>query len=309
MTALTLRSVANAIGGDIVGGQVLAPGPNHSRKDRSLAVRLTTHGILVHSHAGDDWQQCRDYVAQRLGIERSPHRDNPSPAEQAHARAKRQLDERLEAQREAERITFAVRLFNEAEGPYRSPVEAYLRSRNVALPEMGAGEWVRFHPSCPFAGQRTPAMVCLVRDMVTDKPKAVHRTALDRDGRAIELNGNKRLSFGPIGGGAIKITPHADVFQELGIGEGLESTLSLPHIREFGDRPLWALLSAGNLGKLPMFLGLKKLWIAVDHDSPGLRASRELAACWRAAEREARLFIPTTPKLDLNDLAMGGRLA
>ena len=194
-------------------------------------------------------------------------------------------------------------------GPITAPVEAYLHSRKLTLPSKGAGEWVRFHPACPFAGTRTSAMVCLVRDMQTDEPKAIHRTALDRDGNGIEIAGHKRLSLGPIGGGAIKITPHKDVHCDLGIGEGLETTLSLRLIRDFGERPLWALLSAVNLGKLPMFPGLRKLWIATDHDPAGLRSARGLAERWRSAGREAVCFIPTTPGLDLNDLAIGGRRA
>ena len=34
-----LRGVEEALGGEINGGQVLCPGPGHSRKDRSMAVR------------------------------------------------------------------------------------------------------------------------------------------------------------------------------------------------------------------------------------------------------------------------------
>ena len=35
-----LRAIAHALGGEVGGGQVLAPGPGHSSADRSLAVRL-----------------------------------------------------------------------------------------------------------------------------------------------------------------------------------------------------------------------------------------------------------------------------
>src|SRR3954470_1760683 len=71
-----VRTISRALGGEVIGSdQVLAPGPGHSPKDRSLAVRLSRHapdGFIVHSHAGDDWQACRDYVAQCLGGVRAP---------------------------------------------------------------------------------------------------------------------------------------------------------------------------------------------------------------------------------------------
>jgi hypothetical protein len=67
-------------------------------------------------------------------------------------------------------------------------VEAYLQGRGLSLPDGAAGEAVRFHPCCPFAGERVPAMVCLVRDVVTNQPKAIHRTAMTRDGRKAVVN-------------------------------------------------------------------------------------------------------------------------
>jgi hypothetical protein len=64
------RSAAKALGGEVVGGQVSAPGPGHSPHDRSLSVKMSVNapdGFIVHSHAGDDWKECRDHVYERLG--------------------------------------------------------------------------------------------------------------------------------------------------------------------------------------------------------------------------------------------------
>jgi RecA-family ATPase len=69
--SLDVRSVAAALGGDVTGpDSVLAPGPGHSPKDRSLSVKLAPDapdGFTVYSHANDDWKICRDYVAAKLG--------------------------------------------------------------------------------------------------------------------------------------------------------------------------------------------------------------------------------------------------
>jgi hypothetical protein len=37
---LTLSQIAHALGGEVRGNQVLAPGPGHSSKDRSLSIKL-----------------------------------------------------------------------------------------------------------------------------------------------------------------------------------------------------------------------------------------------------------------------------
>ena len=70
---LDLRNLARALDGDIAGDQVLAPGPNHTRKDRSLSVKPdmgAPDGFTVFSHAGDGWDACRDYVRDKLGMPR-----------------------------------------------------------------------------------------------------------------------------------------------------------------------------------------------------------------------------------------------
>src|SRR5215207_7920893 len=69
---MTAAEIARALGGHVAGRDaVLAPGPGHSPRDRSLSVRIdpaAPDGLLVYSHAGDDWRACCDHVRQRLGL-------------------------------------------------------------------------------------------------------------------------------------------------------------------------------------------------------------------------------------------------
>src|SRR5438128_2683852 len=68
---IELRQLASALGGEVVGGEVLCPGPGHSAHDRSLAVRPDKDapaGFLIHSFSGDDPIECRDHVRQKLAL-------------------------------------------------------------------------------------------------------------------------------------------------------------------------------------------------------------------------------------------------
>src|SRR5262245_41265689 len=67
-----LQSLARALGGEVSGSQVLAPGPSHSASDRSLSIKLdpsAPDGFVVHSFAGDDPIACKDYIRSKAGIE------------------------------------------------------------------------------------------------------------------------------------------------------------------------------------------------------------------------------------------------
>jgi AAA domain len=66
-----LKFFAQALGGEISGGQILAPGPGHSTRDRSLSVKLddkAPDGFVVNSFAGNDPIICRDYIRQKIGM-------------------------------------------------------------------------------------------------------------------------------------------------------------------------------------------------------------------------------------------------
>jgi len=83
---MALQSLARALGGDVSGGRVLAPGPGHSRKDRSMWVQLSPmapDGFIVGSFSGDAWQDCKDHIRSCIGLDRQPfERRRPGPARQ-----------------------------------------------------------------------------------------------------------------------------------------------------------------------------------------------------------------------------------
>jgi putative DNA primase/helicase len=248
-----LQIWASALGGEVSGGNILCPGPGHSPKDRSLSVRLfvaAPDGFVCFSHANDDWQECRDYVLSRLGLPgRSPSPiDRPRPGNAHPAPRVEQPEENRE---------LAMRIWRQAKNPRGTLAEAYLQSRALELPSEAANGALRFHPACPFGAERFPAMICLVRNIRTDEPQAIQRTALSHDGTAIKRGGKTfRLTLGTIACGAVKLDPDEEVTQGLCIGEGIETCLAG---RQMRLRPVWALLGTSGLANFPVLPGVDGL--------------------------------------------------
>jgi RecA-family ATPase len=68
---LSLRQIASALGGVVAGGQVLAPSPGHTAKDRGMAVKIDANapgGFLVELHNGGDPIAAKDFIRTRLGL-------------------------------------------------------------------------------------------------------------------------------------------------------------------------------------------------------------------------------------------------
>jgi hypothetical protein len=198
----------------------------------------------------------------------------------------------------------ALGIWREASGDIAT-IAKYLAGRGLQLPDGVAGDTIRFHPDCPFSGAHLPAMVALVRDIVSDLPIGIHRAALDLNGSKAMVDGKTKMALGPIAGGAVKITPDVDVTLCLGIAEGIETALSMRQIPEFGVSPIWSLINSGGLSNFPVLEGVEILWIGVDNDPAGVKAATSVAARWRAVGREAILIRPRAEGADLNDLARG----
>ncbi len=287
MSVLDLRSIARALGGEVSGRQVLAPGPGHSPRDRSLSVRLSWQapdGFIVFSHAGDDFASCRDHVRAKLGLSHvaPTRRDAPvAPAPSDHAA----------------RIARAVAIWNEASDAHGTVVETYLAGRGLELPP-GAGA-LRYHARTPWRNDDgsvifVPCMVAAMRTIDGDVLTAVHRTRLTPDG--VKLG---RRMLGIAAGAAVKLD--ADVTHGLAIGEGIETVLAA---RQLGFRPAWALASAGAIAGFPVLPGIECLTILAENDDANARAVEECARRWHAANREVTVVSPNFGS-DLNDAIRG----
>jgi putative DNA primase/helicase len=283
MTA-SLRSWASALDGSVSGASILCPGPGHSRKDRSLSVRLIASapdGFLVYSHAGDDFADCRNHVRSRVGM--------PAFAPQIGAPAS--MPYITKALEPAPNIDYARRIWCEAADIRGTIAERYLNSRHLILDDSDWYRVLRFHPDCPFGSERAPAMIALMRDVLTDEQRCIQRTRLTP--RKID-----RQMLGPAKGSAIKIDADADVTQGLCIAEGLETGLSG---RLMGLRPVWALGSAGAIAAFPVLPGIDGLHIFGEHDESGTN-QRSIQTCadrWLAAGRDVLAAMPDIGK-DLN---------
>jgi hypothetical protein len=123
-----LRTIARLLGGEVSSGQVLAPGPNHSAKDRSLSVKVSPSapdGFVVNSFAGDDPIACKDYVRSKLGLGQFEPRSRGN----VH-----QFTDTKKASNEGEHIV-ATYIYKQADG---SP---YLRVQKTNLKSFWQSHW------------------------------------------------------------------------------------------------------------------------------------------------------------------------
>lgn len=283
---MNIFQAAKALGGVVArGNTVNCPGPGHSARDRSLSVKLTGGSdFTVFSYAGDDWRVCKDHVRARLGLGEFSRADTrPAFVTIAPAGDDKDRSER------------AMAIWRQAVSIKSTPAEAYLTSRGLQY----SGTALRWHPSCPFGkGERHACMVALVRNIETNEPQAIHRTAIDSHGLKVD-----RKALGPIGGGAVKLTEDAEGTNVIAIGEGIETALSIRKLSGLGTMPVWSVLSAGGIAAFPALPGFEAVWIAADNDvtGTGQKAARAAAERLVAAGIETIILAATQAGTDLND--------
>jgi hypothetical protein len=268
-----LRALAHALGGDISGrNQISLPGPGHSRRDRSLSVRFVGDDIIVHSHAGDDWRECKRHVESLLGETSRRREVLPQPSG------------------DGDRSERARSLWAEARNPRGTAAERYLKSRSIPLTNTSA---LRFHHRCPWpGGERHPCLLAAFRDLVTDELVAVHRIRVDRPDFWPKT---ERAMLGPVKGAAVKLVPITDT---LAVAEGVETALAASLL---GHGPAWALGSAGAVERLPVLPGIERLILLAENNEASVSATTACGHRWLRAGRKATRVWPDRGYDDLND--------
>lgn len=244
------------------------------------------------------------YTCARCGVhgwasERgAPHMDQRELEQQ---RAEHADQARADAERNRRR---ALELWRQTVPIAGTPAARYLAARRIFELPPDVDEVLRFHPRCAFGSERHPCLVALMRDAITDAPRAIQRTALTPAGAKLD-----RRTLGTKSSAAVKLWFDAEISQALVIGEGLETTLAAAmRIEHRGTllRPAWAVIDAGNLATFPVLSGIEALTILVDHDASrtGQDAAQACATRWRTAGREVIRLVPRQLNSDFNDVIL-----
>jgi hypothetical protein len=256
----------------------------------------------VHSFAGDDWRDCRDYVRQRLGLpewEPGDEQDRRVPIERnwdiRSVDQEAQLRERSED--DLRRIASAARLWNESQDARSTLAEKYLREeRMLDAPADLFGRVLRFNHATPWRDESTgrtiyiPALVVPFRDVFDDQIVAVHRIRLTLDGNKVD-----RRMLGCVQRAAIKL---GTVANTLVIGEGLETAMAAT---ELGYKPAWALGSVGAIARFTIIPSVNTLVILAETGEASENATKICTRRWHAAGKRVRIATPDPPHSDLND--------
>ena len=138
-------------------------------------------------------------------------------------------------------------------------------------------------------------MVALVTRGVDDKPLAIHRTFLARDGQGKAPMVPAKMMLGPCAGGAVRLGPKSECIM---IAEGIETALSA---MQATGRTAWAALSTSGLRTLNLPGHVREIIVLADGDEAGAAAARNCAWRWKREGRRVRIARPPQG-MDFNDM-------
>jgi putative DNA primase/helicase len=249
-------------------------------------VKFTAPGFVVHSFAGDDPKEARDYVRERLGL---------SPPQKRWRRNTKPMDE----DDRYSRIENARKIWSAGVDPHGTIVEKYLKSRALVLPDAVAS--LRYHAHCPWRNEETqrtdyiPVLLAAFRSITTDEITAVHRIRLDQPERWPKA---ERRMLGIVFGSAVKLGDKPT--DTLAIGEGVETCLAACQL---GYKPAWALGSVGAISFFPIIESVRTLIILGETGTASADAVQLCGRRWTRTGRRVRIARSSVGS-DLNDELM-----
>jgi hypothetical protein len=274
--SLTARHVARALGGEAVGRTAaLVPGPGHGRKDRSLSIKLDAHapnGFLVNSFCGDDWKECRDYVAEKLGLDKTEPRRCPVTGGTRRPG--------IVLPPEINNLVRARHLWACRQTLGGSPAETYLREArgyNGTLPAtlgfLTPSAYAHLAMISAFGvTDETEPGVLTIHD---EDVRGIHLTFLDPDGSGKAGTERDKIMIGPSSGWPIVVAPPNDLLG-LVVTEGIEDALTVHQATGLGA---WAAGSAGRMLALASIVPsyIETVTIYAHPDEAGQRGATGLA--------------------------------
>jgi putative DNA primase/helicase len=286
---MNAETIAKALAGRRAGGGWIARCPAHEDRKPSLSITEAKGGkVLVRCHAG--CEQARVIAALRsrgLWIGNSPRRFARSAPHVAGAHR--------QGRDEAQRSKAALAIWQSATPPNGTLVGTYLISRGLCLPPPPT---LRFHRGLKHpSGGIWPAMLALVTRGVDDKPLAIHRTFLARDGQGKAPMEPAKMMLGPCAGGAVRLGPNSECIM---IAEGIETALSA---MQATGQTAWAALSTSGLRTLDLPDDVREVIVLADGDEPGEAAARDCALRWKREGRRVRIARPPQG-MDFNDMLL-----
>lgn len=162
----------------------------------------------------------------------------------------------------------ALRAWLRARPPGGTPVETYLRNFGItgALPQS-------FRTESALIG---PAMLASVT-APDGRLTAVHRMPLTDDG---EKRG-EGVTLGPLGDGAVRITPLPAHFSFLGIAATIEEALAVASCRT--GFPVWSSLNRERLGCIWIPRAVQLVVLLTSANAASERAAEQAEAIWTAS--------------------------
>ena len=272
----TLRAIARALGGEVSAAQVLAPGPGHGPRDRSLSVKLSPtspDGFIAHSFSGDDWRQCYDYVRARLGLPSDGWKRERPRALTPKSPGKADVD--------ATERDKAVRLWRQRKPIAGTIAEVYLRKprgySGVIPPTLAYlppsdGHEPALIAAFGTASEPEPGVLAIADETVM----AAQLVKLKPDGSGkADCEPNKLIIGRGALGSPIVVAPPNDLLG-LAITEGLDDALSIHDATGLG---CWA---SGGATRLPALADampdyIDFVTIVADRDPAGIRYANALA--------------------------------